>query len=68
MLVRYKELNVTLNELKFSNYQTKSYTTFFKLVKIPPTDGAAKQGCYMVYLQLQKLRGIDEKATKWTGR
>lgn len=56
---------MTLNELRFQNYQAATVKKSFKLKKLPPTEGAAIQHCYRAYYQLQTWLGNKLTATDW---
>ncbi|KYM99414.1 hypothetical protein ALC62_09846 [Cyphomyrmex costatus] len=57
--------DVTLNQLRYQNYQAAAVKSSFKLEKLPPTEDAAKQHCYRAYYQLQTWLGNVLTATDW---
>lgn len=64
-IYKCKQENVTLNKLRFHNYQAATIKSSFKLEKLPPTEDAAKQHCYRAYFQLQTWLGNTLDATDW---
>lgn len=55
----------TLNEHRFENFKRSTSRASFQLENLPPTEGAAKQHGFRVYLQLQKWLGNDYDLTQW---
>lgn len=64
-IYKCKKENVTLNKLRFYNYQAATVKSSFKLEKLPPTEDAAKQHCYRTYYQLQIWLGNKLTAMDW---
>lgn len=60
-----KKPNVSLNELRYLNYQSLQVKSTFKLEKLPPTEGAAKQHSFRTYCQLQSWLGNKKNAVSW---
>lgn len=64
-IYKCKKDSMTLNTLRFHNYQAATVKSSFKLEKLPPTEDAAKQHCYRAYYQLQTWLGNELTATDW---
>lgn len=54
-----------MNELRFDLYQTALIKSTFKLEKLPPTIGAAKQHILRAYHQLHTWLGNKKDSTDW---
>ncbi|KYN03290.1 hypothetical protein ALC62_05871 [Cyphomyrmex costatus] len=55
----------SLNEHRFEYFKRSSSRSTFKLENLPPTEGAAKQHAFRIYLQLQKWLGNHINVTEW---
>ena len=54
---KQKDNKITLNDLRFLQFERSSIKSSFKLGKLPPTEGAAEQHCLRVYRQVQAWQG-----------
>lgn len=54
-----------MNELRFIKYQSLQIKSSFKLEKLPPTEGAAKEHSLRSYWQLQSWLGNKKNPLNW---
>lgn len=60
-----KKKNHTLHDLRFDMYERASIKSNFKLEKLPPTEGAAREHSFRAYLQLQRWLGNNKNPMDW---
>lgn len=64
-LLYYNKKEGKLNEHRFQHFKRSTSRSSFSLESLPPTEGAAKQHGFRVYLQLQAWLGNEMEVIDW---